>query len=190
MDVADLVSRVRASGAAGITAADRAAFRYRQHEGRRLRSAIVDHLLPDFRAADLPLLRALTQEETQARTIHDGCGRVLYGLATMLYGLGELEDVLRIHAAKFSNMDAGTMIESYMLRIGRSEAEVTAFVRQRLAEQPFASSWPVARVLEDVRDAFASDDFEDRDACLENAFDILESTYAEDVLDEDPLQPD
>ena len=187
MDVADLVSRVRASGAAGMTAADREAFRYRENEGRRLRSAIVDHLLTDFGPADLPLLRALMKEETSAREIHDGCGRVLYGLATMLYAVGEVEDVLRLHAAKFANMDAGTMIEQYMLRMGHSEAELTAFVRRRLAEEPGASSWPAERVLEDIGEAFASDDFEDRAACLVNAFLILESTYGEDVIDgEDP----
>lgn len=185
MDVPEFVSRVREFGAPGITAADLETFRYRPGEGRRLRSEIVDRLLPDFGVTDLPLLRVLIREETLARRINDGCGRVLFALATMLYALGEVEDVLRLHAAKFANMDAGSMIDHYMLRMSRSEAELAAFVRERLTMHPAESSWPMARVLRDIHHAFAADDFEDRDACLLSAFHTLGTTYAEDVLDED-----
>ena len=185
MAVLELISRVRALGAKGIGAADREAFCYRPGAGRRLRSEIVDALLPDFGPADLPLLRALMQEETLARRINDGCGRVLIGLTTMLYALGEVEDVLRLHAAKFANMDAGCMIEHYMLRMGRSEAELVLFARQRLSEHPMESSWPVERVVRDIQHAFMSEDFEDRDGCLRHALHMLETIYADDVIDED-----
>lgn len=187
MDVVELISRARAFGELGISAADREAFRYRPGEGRRLRSEIADRLLLDFGPSDLPLLRALMQEETLARRINDGCGRVLFALATMLYALGEVEDVLRLHAAKFANMDAGSMIEHYMLRMGRPETELAAFVRERLAKYPTDSSWPVERVLRDVHYAFVADDFEDRDACLRTALQTLQTVYAEDVLDEDTV---
>lgn len=47
MDARDLVARVRAYGAGAITKADRAAYRFRAHAGRRARAEPVEQLLPD-----------------------------------------------------------------------------------------------------------------------------------------------
>lgn len=178
MNAADFVARVRRSGAAAITPADLAAFRYRPGAGRAVRAQVVELLLPQHSRADLPTLRALIREELQARREHGGCGRVLLALATMLSAVGEPEDVLLVHAAKFANMDAGASIDRGLLRMGARE-ELAAAVSRGLE----LTDWPLARVLGDLDAAFA--DAATHDEALERARHLLDTAWAEDTLDEE-----
>lgn len=180
MNVADFVTRVRRSGESAITPADVAAFRYRPGAGRAVRSQVADLLLPQFGVADLPILRALIREELRARCEHDGCGRVLLALATMLSAVGAPEDVLLVHAAKFANMDAGATIDRGLLRLGSQEVLVAA-VRSRLAREPDASDWPLERVLRDLDAAFSSG--ATHEEALQSARHALATAFAEDTLD-------
>lgn len=182
MNAADFVARVRRSGEAAITPADLAAFRYRPGAGRAVRSQVVELLLPQHSRADLPTLRALIREEIHARREHEGCGRVLLALATMLSAVGAHEDVLLVHAAKFANMDAGATIDRGLLRMGSRE-ELAAAVRRHLERHPEVADWSLERVLQDL-DA-ASSDAATHDEALERARHLLDSAWAEDTLDEE-----
>lgn len=182
MNATEFIARVRASGASAITQSDVAAFRYRPGAGRAVRAQVVEALLPQLSGADLPTLRAVIREEIRARKEHDGCGRVLLALATMLSTVGEPEDVLLVHAAKFANMDAGATIDQGLLRMASREV-LAAAVRRVFERQPDVTTWALERVLKDLDAAFSHG--ATHDEALPSARHDLDTAMAEDTLDEE-----
>jgi hypothetical protein len=185
MDVEGLIQRARSQGRAGIREQDRRAIAYRPGAGRVQRRVIADRLLESFSGADLPLLRALMIEETMARREHGGCGRVLYALATMLFALGKLEDLPLVYNAKYSNMDAGSMIDSFFLTMQQDHGAVIAYLKSDLSG---AGISPVVaeEMLSEMEEAFTlAERGVSAEELLGRARAELSGTYGDDLFDED-----
>ena len=185
MRASDIISRVREHGLVGLSEQDRNAFAYRPGCGRVVRRELVDALLGDHSAADLPLLRELMREEITARSEHGGGGRVLFGLALMLFELANIEDVLLMHSAKYCNMDAGSMLDRRLLTMQRDKLTVRSWIQARLRQSPSGSIWPVERVLSDVDAAFAHAAGSGDEDWVRAAWHELHTAYGEDLFDED-----
>jgi hypothetical protein len=155
-----------------------------------VRLDLANALLRDYSDADLPLLRELIQQETAARMVNDGCGRILFACTLMLFSLGHLEDFFDIYRAKFANMDAGSMIDLYMLRLRHQREQVLDFVHSRCSTPPGFAECSLEAVLKDVADAFAEETYPNDDACVAAARNLLEATYPDDTGDEDSWEDD
>ena len=81
-----------------------------------VRAALVGALLPGATAADVPLIRRLTEEEIAAVAAADaGCGDVLLACCWLLFRLGQVEDSALVWRAKNLNFDAHCLIDSVFL---------------------------------------------------------------------------
>jgi hypothetical protein len=79
---------------------------------------------PLLRAADrndLAQIRALVRQAIAANRDDDdiGCGDELYALCFLLYLVGDPDDALLVHEAKYLNMDTGVMIDRDLLTMRR-----------------------------------------------------------------------